>query len=92
LTTDKINDDVSNKKMGYSISLEAIDKKILLIEHILQNIELKRKFVSVSGSGRIVEWNRLALMKYIQMYNEATELILAIVHLTAGMPARAPEL
>lgn len=89
-------DVISERQLGFSLSgspnpAEAKAFRVLLLSHVLSNAQLAASFSyrNVEGQHRFVGE---AASVWLAKYDELTELLLLVIHIGYGMPARATEL
>lgn len=89
----KVYDVPSKRSAGFGMRTDAdekvdLDNKYSLTDHIDRDEALSRRFLVGEGG----EWNAHAARDYLKTYDELQALLLVLIHLGSGLPARATEL
>lgn len=66
-------------------------RKGWLLERVLESDSLREKFVFRDRSNKVV-WNKLAVRDYYQRVGAFLEVLLILVYITSGQPARGTEI
>lgn len=87
-----VEDSASNRIHGYAMTHKDQLASVKIIEHIVSSPALKRQWIKEIAGDGVIRWNEVMAGQYLQKYDKLCRLMLVLVHLASGMPARAPEL
>ena len=90
-------DDLSNECINYSFvghkdPAKNAEMKRAVFRHVLNTPELKQRFSCENILSNEVTWNRGAIERYLELYDEYINHLIVLMHLGAGAPARGTEL
>ncbi|KAG6819759.1 hypothetical protein H0H93_008917 [Arthromyces matolae] len=93
---DQLCDDLANTTAGYSFMTDpknpfARDRD-LLMRKVLDNPDLRSKFVAFEDKDGHIEWNKTRLRQWLVQYSKFQGLLLARAHMLGGSPGRGTEL
>ena len=90
----QFKDCFNNCSIGYSFiydkANELLQFQIILLEHIRKSPGLRDKFMLLQGDD--FEWKISKVEQWIQSCDAFMKYLLTLIHISSGMPARAPEL
>jgi len=97
LVLESVRDDFTNASLGYSIKADATEAghrrvQQRLVEHVMSREALRNRFVEVTNEEEGVVWRLAEAEAYLCKYHQFIKVLVLLVHLRSGLPARATEL
>lgn len=93
----RIKDNAAENCKGWSFLQDSRNKQELpdgqrwLLKRVLDNEWLRDEFVQAKGVNKRAAWNNDAARDYIRKIDRFLQLLLLLVHITSGQPARGTE-
>ncbi|KAG6819212.1 hypothetical protein H0H93_014238 [Arthromyces matolae] len=91
-----LRDDLSNTSVGYSFMSDPANPfgkdRDCLLRAFLERPDLKNRFVAYTNSDGSIEWNKMALRKWLYDYATFEGLLLVRAQMLGGSPGRGTEI